>query len=164
MQVKPFQHRSEVLRVARTWINTPWAHQGHVKGQSCDCISLVVETLKETGWKPAVEFQYPPGYPRLPRDTDNLIERMVRETFEEIKPEQAKPADIALIGWGKRSIPIHLAFFGDYLDKHEHLSIIHALIIAPQLGSHFAGHVKEHIFAGEWPERVRGYFRVPGII
>jgi hypothetical protein len=155
MQPKPFQFRSEVVRVARTWINTPFSRQGHVKGLRCDCISLIVETLRETGYKPAIDFVYPANYPHLPRDTDDTIRRLCDDHFEKITPKQVRPADIALVGWG-RKIPVHLAFFADYLDKHERLSLIQSLIIP--------GSVQEHIYAGDWVERTVSVYRVPGII
>ncbi len=39
----------EVVRVARTWLGTPYHHQGRVKGAGVDCAGLSVGVAKELG-------------------------------------------------------------------------------------------------------------------
>jgi cell wall-associated NlpC family hydrolase len=34
--------RSQVIAEARSWIGTPWRHQGRTKGWSCDCVGVVI--------------------------------------------------------------------------------------------------------------------------
>jgi hypothetical protein len=33
--------RMDVVREAREWLNTPFKHQGALKGVACDCIGLI---------------------------------------------------------------------------------------------------------------------------
>ena len=33
--------RMDIVREAREWIDTPFKHQGHLKGVACDCIGLI---------------------------------------------------------------------------------------------------------------------------
>ena len=33
--------RMDIVREAREWINTPFKHQGALKGVACDCIGLI---------------------------------------------------------------------------------------------------------------------------
>jgi len=32
--------REQIIAEARTWIGTPWVHQGRLKGVGCDCIGV----------------------------------------------------------------------------------------------------------------------------
>ena len=34
--------REDILVEARTWIDTPWQHQGRLKGVACDCAGLIL--------------------------------------------------------------------------------------------------------------------------
>ncbi|MDZ7822832.1 MAG: phage BR0599 family protein [Ahrensia sp.] len=39
----------EVVRAARSWIGTPYRHQGTLKHVGCDCLGLVLGSLSELG-------------------------------------------------------------------------------------------------------------------
>lgn len=41
--------REQVIEAARSWVGTPWAHQGRRKGVGCDCVGLIVGALAECG-------------------------------------------------------------------------------------------------------------------
>jgi hypothetical protein len=40
---------SEILAAARTWLGTPWSHQGRLKGVSVDCGGLTGKRISRTG-------------------------------------------------------------------------------------------------------------------
>jgi len=147
--------QSDILTEARSWLRTPWHHRGHTKGRFCDCIGLVVETLRACGFGPVQDFVYP-TYDRLPHG-DEITPYLKKYLEGPIPLTDALPADIVQITWGKR-IPMHLAFFGDYTKGTlaPPLSLIHSMI-AP-------GYVAEHRYANEWIMRTRNIYRIPGMI
>lgn len=42
--------RQAVIDQARTWLGTPWHHQGRLKGAGVDCIGLIVGVARELGY------------------------------------------------------------------------------------------------------------------
>lgn len=154
MPHKQFLHRLEVLTVARSWLGTPWHHHAHTKGRGCDCIGLVVETLRECSFEPTQGFVYPP-YDRMPHG-DEITPYLKKYLEGPIPAGEELPGDVAQITWGKR-FPMHLAFFGDYTRGviGKPLSLIHAMLIP--------GKVAEHIYADRWVTRTVGVYRIPGI-
>jgi NlpC/P60 family putative phage cell wall peptidase len=65
---------AEIVRLARTWLGTPYHHQASVKGVGCDCLGLVRGVYAEAYGHPAEE---PPAYTR------DLAEACRRETLHE---------------------------------------------------------------------------------
>jgi NlpC/P60 family putative phage cell wall peptidase len=53
--------QDDVVRIARSWIGTPYHHQMAVKGAGCDCLGLVRGVYAELYGKPTEE---PPPYSR----------------------------------------------------------------------------------------------------
>lgn len=50
---------TEVLRIARTWLGTPYLHQASVRGAGCDCLGLVRGIWRELyGAEPEVAPAY----------------------------------------------------------------------------------------------------------
>ena len=43
-----------LVQEARTWIGTPFVHQGRTKGAGCDCLGLVVGVLSTFGLEPNI--------------------------------------------------------------------------------------------------------------
>ena len=41
--------RLEIVAEARTWLGTPYRHQGAVKGRAVDCVNMVNEVLIACG-------------------------------------------------------------------------------------------------------------------
>jgi len=39
--------RIEIVNEVRTWLDTPFQHQGRLKGVACDCIGLIVGVNKK---------------------------------------------------------------------------------------------------------------------
>lgn len=56
--------RLDIIAEARTWIGTPWRHQGRLKGVACDCCGVVIKVPAALGIFPA-DFDVT-GYGRLP--------------------------------------------------------------------------------------------------
>lgn len=41
--------RVEIVAMARSWLGTPWIHQGRLKSVGVDCGGLIIGVGKETG-------------------------------------------------------------------------------------------------------------------
>lgn len=49
--------RETFIEVARSWLGTPFQHQGHMKGVAVDCAGFIAEVAKESGAVPDVSFE-----------------------------------------------------------------------------------------------------------
>jgi len=63
-------HRQEILRVARSYLGTPYHHQGRIKGAGMDCVGLIICVCKDLGvFPPDFEFN---GYTRRTKGNEML--------------------------------------------------------------------------------------------
>ena len=59
--------RTMIIAEARTWIGTPWKHQGCAKGRAADCLGLVTGVARGLGLACGrIDAEAYRGYPRLP--------------------------------------------------------------------------------------------------
>lgn len=92
--------RQAVLAEALTWLRTPYAHAGRIKGAGVDCATLLAEVFARAGIIAPVEIaSYPPDW-HLHRGEERYL-TLVLERAHEIAPEAARPGDIALWQWGR---------------------------------------------------------------
>ena len=90
--------RGEVVATARSWIGTPYRHQGQLKGVGCDCLGLIVGVWRELGGEVAE---------KIAPYTPDWAEAMGRETLAEgfrahlieIDPGEASAGDVVLFRW-----------------------------------------------------------------
>lgn len=110
--------RSEIVLKAREYINTPFIHQGRLKGVGIDCIGLVINVGKELGiFDESLNIG---GYLPIPDGTSFLKGAdtyLVKQTKEEMLP-----GDTIIVKYDKD--PQHIGILADY--RHGGLSIIHA--------------------------------------
>lgn len=138
--------RAQIVAEARTWIGTPWRHQGRLKGVGVDCIGLLACIAKDLGI-----FHYDvTGYSRQPNPKE-LVRHIEAAGMLRIPKEKALPADAALIDFGGG--PQHLAILSDY--KFGGLAFIHALSKV--------GYVAEHRLPSGWLRGIWRLYRFPGI-
>ena len=138
--------RIDVVVEARTWLNTPFVHQGWTKGVACDCIGLI----KGVGVALSL-FDYDEhsdkaqryaAYSMLPNP--RKMREGLAEFFVPISKDEALPGDIFYIAWAKE--PQHVALMTDH-------GIIHSY-------SH-VGKVVEHALDAEWERRICAAYRYP---
>jgi cell wall-associated NlpC family hydrolase len=48
-----------IVAEAETWLNTPFRHQGRLKGQGVDCVGFISEVAREAGRKHSARLQAP---------------------------------------------------------------------------------------------------------
>lgn len=106
------------VALARSYLGTPFHHQGRLRGVGVDCVGLVLCVARELGHVPA-DWDVP-GYSRLP-DGRELV-RHLRERMAEVPQAQMQPGDVVLVAFAKH--PQHVGVVGDY--RHGGLSLIHA--------------------------------------
>lgn len=109
----------QILTSARSWIDTPFVHQGRVKGVGVDCVGLLIGIGRELGMV-APDFDVEP-YERVP-DGITLIQKAGIHLTPRPFNEYPKAGDIIVVRF--RKWPQHFGIVGDY--AHGGASIIHA--------------------------------------
>lgn len=110
--------RTDVVAAARSWIGTPFAHQGRIKTVGVDCIGLVIGVGRELGLcEPDFDVS---GYARNP-DGRSLM-ALSRVHMTPIDREAMQAGDVVVVRFGDH--PQHFGVLGNY--KHGGLSIVHA--------------------------------------
>lgn len=86
----------DVLAVARTWIGTPYRHQGSMKGVGCDCLGLISGIWRELyGGEPEAVPPYAPDWAERAGE-ERLIGAAERHFLAVSSFEQSRPGDLVL--------------------------------------------------------------------
>jgi NlpC/P60 family putative phage cell wall peptidase len=96
--------REQFVAEARSWIGTPYQHQGRLKGIACDCIGLVICTAQALG----LTRENPIDYGKRP---DGRLRFSLEQHVEPIPTSEAQAADILLFQWN--AVPLHVAIMTD---------------------------------------------------
>jgi hypothetical protein len=91
--------RAAVVAEAMTWIGTPWAHMGRLKGVGVDCANLPIAVYAAVGL--IADFDPPP----YPRDwhihmREERIVPVIERFGREIDPLAARAADLLVFRIG----------------------------------------------------------------
>lgn len=135
----------EIVRVARSWIGTPYHHQASVKGIGTDCLGLVRGVWREVQ---GAEPQKPPPYSRDWTVGGETLLAAARRHFVEIPPEQATAGDVLIFRY-RANLPA----------KHCGLMVSNSTFIHAIEGAA----VSEVAFSNWWQRRLAGVFRFPGV-
>lgn len=92
--------REAIEAQARTWLGTPWAHQGRAKGVGADCVGFIAGALAELG-EDVHDFTW---YSRAP-EGDALL-REVASRF--VKLERPEPGALLVFWVRKRGVAQHV--------------------------------------------------------
>jgi len=131
--------RERIVAAARSWLGTPFAHQGRIKGLACDCVGLAVGVARELGY-PVIDVRNYGVNPNPRRMGEELDRQMDR-----IAIGQAEAGDLIWIAWREQSAsPQHLAILTE-------IGLIHAYGGAPR--------VVEHPIDQAWRGRFRRAYR-----
>lgn len=137
--------RAQVVECARTYLGTPFGHQGRLKGKRIDCCGLLIQVGKEL----AISNWDIDGYNNQP-DGRTVVELMTKHPALKRKSlKYIKPGDILCF---RDEWPCHMAYVGD---GQGYLTLIHAY--APMRK------VVEHILDEHWKKRVVLTFEIAGI-
>jgi NlpC/P60 family putative phage cell wall peptidase len=147
--------RADIVAVARTWIGTPFVHQGRIKGLGCDCVGIPLCVAQELGaddkdGQPMTGKMYA-SY--SPQPEGNYVHRMCQKHLVQKPVRQMKPGDV--ISMNVISAPCHVGILGDA----NGLTIIHAY-------SGASNKVVEQPMDVKWRRRIAGLagcFAFPGV-
>jgi NlpC/P60 family putative phage cell wall peptidase len=139
--------REDVVRAAREWIGTPYAHQASVKGAGCDCLGLLRGVWRALHGEDA---ETPPPYsPDWAEATgEETLYAAMKRHLVEIDPRTIAPGDIALFRMMPRGPAKHCGIVGK---KKSGLTLIHA---------RQNKRVSEEIFSSQWKRRMSAGFRL----
>ncbi len=139
-----------IAHEARTWLGTPFAHQGR-SAAGIDCLGLLIMVAN------ALDLADKHGTPLSTHDRSDYtkspkgeqLSAALEHTLLVIPPEEMQQGDIALCTFDHT--PQHLALIGTYHQGGQ--SLIHAY--AP------ARRVVEHALDASWRKRITTCYRVP---
>lgn len=86
--------RAAVVKIAKSWLGTPYHHMGRIKGAGVDCLTILAETFHEAKLIPKIEVSYYPKDWMLHRDAERYLEGLLKYANE--IPGSPKPGDIVL--------------------------------------------------------------------
>ena len=135
--------RTQILTEARTWIGTPYHHQGRCKGAGADCVGVVLgvaRSLQVSSFNTTAYGRYPKG--------EQLRQLLHEHAVFVANDTPWLPAQIALMRFD--SEPQHLGILSG---KPDDLYLIHAY---SNLGK-----AAEHRLADVWRARVLERFEFP---
>lgn len=142
--------REQVLAVARTWIGTPFHHQGRIKHVGADCVGFLSGVAIESGLYPDTLWDTPEirpfiGYGREP--SAQLLRQALEIFLDPIPLAEAQPADVYLMRFNVQ--PQHVALAASAT------TIIHSYAVARK--------VSEHTLDDTWRSRIVGAYRMRGL-
>ena len=134
--------RSEIVAEARTWLDTPYLHQGRRKGHGVDCLGLIVGVGKALGLLDYDNRAYSP-------QPDAVTLKRLCDRHLACR-DDLRPGSIALLWIQRRDLPQHMAIVTDLPGR---LGIVHA---HQRLGA-----VREHSLDEFWGKRVLAVYDFP---
>jgi NlpC/P60 family putative phage cell wall peptidase len=135
-----------IVAEARRWIDTPFAHQGALRGVGCDCIGLVIGVAASCGIKEAEAVRRDrryQGYGPTPNGDD--LRSGCRDYADEIKVNEAREGDVLLFTFLRE--PMHVGI----VSRADPLYVIHAY--QP------VGCVRENRIDQKWGRRILAAYR-----
>lgn len=137
----------DVIREARRWIGTPYAHWARERGVRTDCIGLIIGV----GRNLAIGDYRKKDYAKKPDPV-----KMGRELFKYLDPVVLSDMRAGHITWLQLGrTPCHTAIVGEHPDGHG-LTLIHAY--------EAAGKVVEHRLDAAWRARIYRVFAYRGVV
>lgn len=103
MNEKEMLERENVVEIAKTYLKTPYHHQGRIRGVGIDCGMLLLNVFEEAGLVPHLELgvdipRYPPDW-ALHRDDPRYLSWV--EKFAVEVNRDPLPGDIVLHQYGR---------------------------------------------------------------
>ena len=117
--------RGLIVAEAKSWLQTPFAHQGRMKGVGVDCLGLIAQIAINCGCVSADSWDTTwaehAGYATTP--ANGILPAVCHRYMRPIDKAKAQAGDVVLIRYMRE--PQHLAILVPYL--HGGLSLILAL-------------------------------------
>jgi len=139
-------NRENAVAEARTWLGTPFKHQGCLKCVGCDCIGLVKGVgiaLGLVNFDPSSDLAKSFANYSMQPDSQRMREGLAIWLVP-VPVQDATLADILFMAWGRE--PQHVALVTDRGIIHSYSTI---------------GRVVEHSLDAQWKHRIVGAYRYP---
>lgn len=135
---------AQLIEDARTWLGTPYRHQGSIKGLGCDCVGFLAEVAVETGLiTPQLRAEFPTDYSQQPAGGE--LRRLTSRHLSLVPFNARCPGDIVLMR---------------FAEEPQHLGMLTA--VDPDYVIHCAQHgVVEHRIDSVWRARIVRVYRFP---
>lgn len=137
----------DIIKIAKTYLGTPWKHQGRVKGRGIDCAGYIVEVMKELCLDTSFDLE---GYERIP-DGQKLAE-IANNNGKSVLLKDIKDGDVIL--FNVLGNPQHLAF---YYSENGIDYMLHAY------GDKSVNKVVAMRLDTKWKNRICGVYRINGV-
>ena len=139
---------NEVVRIARSWVGTPYRHQGARRGVGCDCLGLVRGVWRELyGAEP--ETPPPYGIDWAERSGEERLYRAALRYFgPPVAAEAMEPGDLLLFRWQEGMAAKHLGILsgpGRFIHAYEAAGVIESALVP--------GWRRRVAWVFRWPER-----------
>lgn len=95
------EQRAAIVREALSWLGTPYAHHGRLKGVGVDCLMLLAEVYERTGFAAHVEPGVYPHDWHLHRDEERYSQGLASYLRQLGEGEQPGLGDIGLFRFGR---------------------------------------------------------------
>jgi NlpC/P60 family putative phage cell wall peptidase len=139
--------RAALVTETRSWIGTPYRHQGSLKGIGCDCLGLVRGVWRAcVGREPELPPPYAPDWAEA-TGADTLIAAAARH-LAPVDGEHIGGGDVLLFRWRD-----------GYVAKHAAIATGEGTMIH----AHDGAAVCEVALSPWWRRRLAAAFRFPGI-
>ena len=137
--------RHDIIRIAQTWIGTPYHHQASSKGVGTDCLGLLLGMWRELyGAMPEAPPPYSPDWAEA-SGQETLLDA-ARRHLVPIAREDLLPGDVLIFRYRRNTPAKHVAIY----TAHNHM--IHAI---------GGMAVCEHAFTPWWSRRLVATFAFP---
>ena len=135
--------RQELVAAARSYLGTPFHHQGRMPGAGLDCAGTVICAARQCGF----EVEDFGGYPPVPGG--GVFMNVVRKHCDVIPQEEVLPGDFMVFSF--KTEPHHIALVVGV----DPVTILHAYMQVRR--------VVENYLDATWQKRLKGCFRIRGI-
>lgn len=142
--------RADIVTLARSWIGTPFHHQGRVPRVALDCVGVLACTMSHFG----MPYEDVHGYAKRP-DGTQLMARLSGALDAATSPELGNVLVFDVID-ESHHWPMHVALRTD-------VGMLHAYSGARRKGDTRAGFVIEHPIDERWAKRLVAEFQFRGL-
>jgi NlpC/P60 family putative phage cell wall peptidase len=112
---------TDIVALARSWIGTPYVHQGSVKGAGCDCLGLLRGVWRELHGDEAEDI--PPYLPDFDASGGETLRDGLARHLSSIALADIGPGDVVLFRMVAGASARHCAIVGE---RDGVLTLIHA--------------------------------------
>lgn len=155
------QHRpitvEEIVEVARTWIGTPYHHQGATRQAGCDCLGLVRGVFFDLhAFHPELPPAYTPAWGEYGKD-ELMLEAAQRNLVQVSVAEKGHVLPIAQQRWDVGDVLLFRARIGAVA---KHCGIVSG---EDMMIHSYSGIGVRETNIGVWGSRTAGVFKFPGL-